>query len=356
MARPMIAGAMKSVRVVVEDSSQVGEARRTAAALAGEASLGDELSGRLALIVVEAATNIVRHGQPVDGAEAGGVVLRLLSEDGRTGVEMLAFDRGRGIADVGAAMQDGYSTGGTRGGGLGAIARLSSRFDMVSAPGAGTIVLSQIWTSPASPFPRRAADPLLEIGAICLPVRGERSNGDAWVMAMTPEGTTQILIADGLGHGQFAEEASSSAVRSFVEPGAASLTDALGRIHAALRTTRGAAVSGARFDPARGQIEFGGIGNVAGCIVADRGIRSMVSHNGTAGASARRIATFSYEWPENSVAVMHSDGLASHWKLDRFPGLSRRHPSVIAGVLYRDWARGRDDVTVVVCRRRAELS
>src|SRR5262249_54091343 len=161
-----------------------------------------------------AATNIVRHGQPVNGAEGGGVVLRLLSENGRTGVEMLALDRGRGIADVAAAMRDGYSTGGTRGGGLGAIARLSSRFDMVSAPGAGTILLSQIWTAP-SPL-HGATDPLLEIGAICLPIRGETYNGDAWVTSITPEGTTQVLIADGLGHGQFAEEASNSAVRSFI--------------------------------------------------------------------------------------------------------------------------------------------
>jgi anti-sigma regulatory factor (Ser/Thr protein kinase) len=351
----MIADAAKSVRVAVEDSSQVGEARRTAAALAGEASLGAELSGRLALVVVEAATNIVRHGQPVNGADGGGVVLRVLSESGRTGVEMLALDRGRGIADLGAAMRDGYSTGGTRGGGLGAIARLSTRFDMVSAPDAGTIVLSQIWTSPVPPVLRKAKDPLVEIGAVCLPIHGEAHNGDAWVTSTTSGGKTQILIADGLGHGQLAEEASSSAVRVFVEAAAASLTETLTRIHSALRPTRGAAVSGAVLDAAAGGIEFGGIGNVAGCIVADHGTRSMVSYNGTAGASARRIGTFSYEWPDNGVAVMHSDGLASHWKLDRFPGLARRHPSLIAGALYRDWARGRDDVTIVVCRRRAEL-
>src|SRR5215468_10615694 len=99
-------GVNRSLHVLVEDSSQVGEARRAAAALAGEASLGDELSGRLALVVVEAATNIVRHGQPVKGAEAGAVVLRLLSDNGQTGVEVLALDHGRGIADVGAAMRD----------------------------------------------------------------------------------------------------------------------------------------------------------------------------------------------------------------------------------------------------------
>jgi hypothetical protein len=33
--------------------------------------------------------------------------------------------------------------------------------------------------------------------------------------------------------------------------------------------------------------------------------------------------------------------------LDDYAGLVRRHPSVIAAVLYRDFSRNRDDVTVL---------
>lgn len=346
----MNAGSPKSIRIAVDDSSQIGEARRAAAALADEAALGDELTGRVALIVSEAATNIVRHGQPLRGADGGAVVLRLLADGTRTGVEMLALDHGRGIADLPAAMRDGFSTVGTRGGGLGAIARLSSRFDMVSAPAAGTVILSQIWTS----TPKRR-DGLVEIGAVCLPLHGEASNGDAWFASIADGGLTEVVIADGLGHGHDAAEASDFALRAFTHRGATSLADALARVHASLRATRGAAISAAFVDAANDRIEFGGIGNVAGTIVMDQGTRSMVSHNGTAGVSARKIGTFQYSWPANAIAVMHSDGLTSHWTLDRFPGLARRHPSLIAGVLYRDCARARDDVTVVVCRRRGEL-
>jgi hypothetical protein len=50
--------------------------------------------------------------------------------------------------------------------------------------------------------------------------------------------------------------------------------------------------------------------------------------------------------------VMFSDGLASHWSLDDYPGLRQRHPTLIAAVLYRDFSRRRDDVTVVVARQR----
>ena len=47
---------------------------------------------------------------------------------------------------------------------------------------------------------------------------------------------------------------------------------------------------------------------------------------------------------------MHSDGLSSRWSLDEYQGLITRHPAVIAGVLYRDCLRGRDDATIVVMR------
>jgi hypothetical protein len=50
---------------------------------------------------------------------------------------------------------------------------------------------------------------------------------------------------------------------------------------------------------------------------------------------------------------MHSDGLATRWPIERYPGLPSRHPALVAGVLYRDWSRGHDDVTVVVARLRA---
>jgi hypothetical protein len=48
--------------------------------------------------------------------------------------------------------------------------------------------------------------------------------------------------------------------------------------------------------------------------------------------------------------VLYSDGLQSRWTLDRYPSLRGRDPALIAAVLYRDFARGRDDVTVVVGR------
>jgi hypothetical protein len=49
---------------------------------------------------------------------------------------------------------------------------------------------------------------------------------------------------------------------------------------------------------------------------------------------------------------MYTDGLGSHWDINAYPGLKNRHPSLLAGILYRDFGRRRDDVTVVVARHR----
>jgi hypothetical protein len=44
---------------------------------------------------------------------------------------------------------------------------------------------------------------------------------------------------------------------------------------------------------------------------------------------------------------------SAHCSLDAYPGLSRRHATLIAAVLCRNFHRSRDDVTVVVAKRQA---
>ena len=79
----------------------------------------------------------------------------------------------------------------------------------------------------------------------------------------------------------------------------------------------------------------------------------MVCLNGTLGHAMKAARPFSYDAPGDVILVLASDGLGTNWSLDAYPGLQQRHPSLIAGVLYRDFARGRDDVTVLVAKRAA---
>jgi hypothetical protein len=84
----------------------------------------------------------------------------------------------------------------------------------------------------------------------------------------------------------------------------------------------------------------------------DERSRGMVSHNGTLGVQLLRAQQFEYDWEPGSRVVMHSDGLSGRWNVNDYPGLNSRHPAIIAGVLYRDFVRRRDDATIVVgCQR-----
>jgi hypothetical protein len=121
-------------------------------------------------------------------------------------------------------------------------------------------------------------------------------------------------------------------------------------LHGALRSTRGAAVALAVVDLRSQTLRFVGVGNLAGYIFSGEESRSLVSHNGTVGHSLHKVQEFGYPFPPGSLLVMHSDGLATRWQLNAYAGLVSHHPSLIAGVLYRDFNRGRDDVTVLAAR------
>jgi hypothetical protein len=124
----------------------------------------------------------------------------------------------------------------------------------------------------------------------------------------------------------------------------------IARLDLALRSTRGAAASIAKL-PAEGEVTFVGVGNVAGVVSGERETRRMVSHNGTLGHSLKNARPFTYPAVGEVLVVLASDGIATSWSLEAYPGLRYKHPSLIAGVLFRDFARGRDDATVLVARR-----
>jgi anti-sigma regulatory factor (Ser/Thr protein kinase) len=327
------------IALAIVDSSQTGEARRKAIALSSRLGFSEVEQGKVGLVVTEAANNLANH------AHDGQLLLCPLEHQGTAGLQMLALDRGPGIQDIGLCLQDGFSTAGTPGNGLGAMQRLSDVFEIYSQPEQGTAILCQLWVG--SQVARSVGH--LEIGAVCLPKSGEEVSGDAWASRCLDD-RHLILVADGLGHGSLAAQAALEAVRIFQEHSHCSPADILTMAHAALRSTRGAAIAIAEINWQQRTVVYAGIGNIASCLCSDVQSTSMVSHNGTIGHELRKIQPFNYSWSSDNLLIMHSDGLRTQWRLDRYPGLSHQHPSLIAGVLYRDFNRGRDDVTVLVAR------
>lgn len=334
------------VAISIDDPSKVGEARRSANAIAAAIGLSETDAGRFAILASEAATNITKH------AGHGDIVLRSLGIGGRLGAEVIAIDAGPGIADLPRALSDGYSTAGSSGTGLGAMSRLATAFDIYTAAGAGTVLVARIDRPRAStsndtrPF---------EVGVVRVPKRGEYACGDDWGITVA-DGRAMLAVADGLGHGPSAADASRRAVDVAVERSADQPGMIVAQVHSALRSTRGAALAIAELDPRGASVRYAGLGNIAASIVSPRESKSLVSYNGIAGHEARKIQEFAYDWPVGALLVVHSDGLSGRWDIGRYPGLSLRHPSVVAGVLYRDFSRGRDDAVVVVVRAAARMA
>lgn len=338
-----------SVAVRIEDDTQIGEAMRAADRLAAALSFDPSARSNLSIVVSEAAHNIRRH------AGRGEIVLRAVMRGDAAasqGLELLALDKGPGMADVSQCLRDGFSTAGTAGTGLGAIQRLSSFFAIYSRPGLGTALLSYSWAGSAAGAAREAHEPTFMVAAVNRALAGEPVCGDGWAVKQSP-GRAVFLVVDGLGHGEDAAVAARAALAAFEAVGTAHPGQpgtVLERLHEAMTGTRGAAAAVAEWDEKQETVCFAGVGNIAGEIVSGAGSSRMVSHHGIVGYQVRRIQEFTYACPADSLLLLSSDGIATLSSLAAYPGLAAQEPALIAGVLYRDFNRERDDATIVVAR------
>ncbi|WP_109480743.1 ATP-binding protein [Paraburkholderia sp. C35] len=361
----------------ITDASSVAFARRGAHDAAQKGALNETDLGRVALIVTEAATNILKH------AQHGELLVRPLPSDaGGTltdGVEIIAIDKGAGMQDVQLAFRDGSTTAGSPGTGLGAIRRLSEELSVYSQPRLGTVVRAVVRSRGAGELAaarsgRAAAG--TDIGGVCVPYPGEPVCGDAWGVEADQHGLT-VTLADGLGHGPDAHVAAAGAVDVVRRRAGRSPAALMELAHGALRPTRGAAVAIARLDLARSQLAFSGTGNIAASIFnvgrpalvtggslhgasaanaaaqatdAARDSWQLTSRNGIVGHTMRDSQEFEVAWTRNALLILHSDGIGTRWDLAAYPGLHLQPAVMIAAVLYRDFSRRRDDATVVVVK------
>lgn len=320
----------------MDDPSCVGAARRHVATLCRELDFDEVASGQAAIIVNELGSNLckhVRNGQLWIAARQGDI----------PEIEMLSVDNGPGISDVSLAMRDGFSTAGSPGTGLGAVQRLATDFDLHSDVEKGTVILARL--RPGAPKQRA-----FKWGVVALPAPGETVCGDSWGVAFEGK-RAAMLVADGLGHGERAAEASLAAVDLFVKQPFAAMKDALEEAHVILRMTRGAAITRAQIDAETETLRAVGAGNVTIRVVSGVFNRSVLAQHGTVGVQMRRVEETGMNWPAHALVVCHSDGLQSRWPPEAIAALIGRDPALAAAVLVRDYGRGRDDVTVLVMRR-----
>jgi anti-sigma regulatory factor (Ser/Thr protein kinase) len=178
--------------------------RRREAAVERVLRLHETTTAKAALLATELATNLIKHGD-------GGRIIFGSEEHIPQSLTIIAIDKGNGIANVNAALRDGFSTAGSQGTGLGAIQRAASFFDVYSLADRGAAVLCRVADdairTPSGPPPNR-----ITLGGLCVAKPPETESGDAWG-ANTTRDVVTVFVIDGLGHGPAAATASVAAVR-----------------------------------------------------------------------------------------------------------------------------------------------
>ena len=192
-------------------------------------------------------------------------------------------------------------------------------FSIYSAPGVGTALVCRFWPGRAGRGNGRAA------AGLAVALRGETECGDAWTVAQGPAGTARARSPMGWVMGP---PPRPRPARPWNLPGA----DPSPAGAPARRAARGHAQhprrrrggrghrGGRRRDPVRRSRQHQRRG-------PGRGQAAGASSRTTApsGCRLRKIQEFGYPWPPGALLVVHSDGLATHWRLEQYPGpVSRR--------------------------------
>lgn len=326
------------VGMTVESDTDVPVVRGRAAAAARAQGFDRAHSERVSLVATEMATDMVKN------ARSGRMLVQLVERGDLRGVELVATD-GPGIDDIDRWNAHAYSIVEAPIVGLEVIARLSDQFDVYSVVGLGTVMMARLWGGRLT----TASDGRFLVGSMTEAIPGEVVSGDAWAVEQ-PGARVVALVADGLGHGVEAAAASAVAVETFRHHHQGLVEDIVGDIHRALRGTRGAAIAVAEVDPDVGRVRFCGIGNISARLIAAGQPHELVSHFGIAGHLARRIQAFDAGWADDSLLVMHSDGLSAKWDLSAYRDLDRHHPQLTAATVMRDAPRAYDDALVLALR------
>ncbi|WP_299823695.1 SpoIIE family protein phosphatase [uncultured Pontibacter sp.] len=338
------------IRFTLPDRSYTSITKRDIAKLAVSWGFSEADVGKINIIVAELLSNLTKFS-----AHGGELLVKPVGQPVTT-VEIICLDKGPGMAEPLRMQEDGVSTFGSAGEGLGAIKRLSAVFDIYSQPNFGTVLLVHFAKSDA-----RAKMPIvpapLEIGYVMVPKPNESVCGDGFAISIK-NNRFDVIALDGLGHGTNANEASAQAIKAFHENVSLDPANRLRAIHNSIKRTRGAVGFTARM--CNGTMEYCGIGNINGKLYSQEAsaigapqYKNVISYNGILGYNIpNTLNNQQLDWIRNKTLIMHSDGLKTRWELSKYPNLLRHHPTTIASVLYLDYTRNTDDTLVVVCKAK----
>lgn len=330
-------------RYRIEDRSYFSIIKKDITKEAERLGFSSEKIGKLQIVVNELVTNLLKFGE-----RSRELLWKSVEQKEEEGIEILTLDKGPGIGSITQAMEDGFSTSGTAGEGLGAIRRQSDFFEIYSQPGQGTVVLTRFFASEAL---YRRVQPF-HFAALSVAKPNEIYCGDGYYIEYTPEKQVlNILLLDGLGHGEGAYEASQTAIEVYMTLPKDSPEVILKEIHQQIKKTRGAVAMALKYDFQEEALTYCGVGNISGKTTNYHTAKHLSSFNGIVGHTmSSRIHNQAIPWERGSLLFVHSDGLVTRWDVVKYTQIQKYDPAVLAACLYRDYSRGNDDTTIIICK------
>ncbi|HEX8792427.1 MAG TPA: ATP-binding protein [Polyangiaceae bacterium] len=320
--------------IPVIDAASVSLVRERVREEGARAGLDRVRTESLVNVASELAQNQLVHG---GGRRA--VVVRPIARQGQKGVEVVAADEGEGIADVARALDAHPKGQGSLGVGLAAAHELADELDFDVRCGEGTCVRARKFDSYTTRGRR--------VGVYGRPHPGEKASGDDAAFARGAGGIL-FIVADGLGHGDLARQASSRAVNLLPQHLEKPLHELMADAHTELQESRGAVMIAGRVGA--DQVELAGVGNITAHAYGSQKARRFTGTSFFLGARGehRRAATESLQIGPRDVLVVHSDGIRSGLDLSHEPDLLREHPIVVAQRVVERFGRPDDDAIVMV--------
>lgn len=324
-----------------DDRSYFSLVKKDVHAMAIGAGFDETKVGKVDIIVSEMTSNLAKH------ANGGELLVGVGKDDQGEFLEVISIDNGPGIQDVSRVLADGYSSTATLGHGLGSIKRLSDLFDLYSIRDWGTILVSRIYKNDPPYFKKKRFD----YQGLNIAKTGEQLSGDGSCIVETSKGEAKILIADGLGHGPEAYAAVQKACEAFETCPEDSPTETIRYLHTRIRKTRGCVGLIVFYNAATRRWTLSGVGNISARWIGPLNTRNYVAYNGIIGYNIPNSINDQHlsqeEFPQ---FIACSDGIRSRWDLSKFPMIQQHHGMIIATALYKEFNRGTDDVSVVVCK------
>jgi anti-sigma regulatory factor (Ser/Thr protein kinase) len=309
--------------------------------------------GEISIVINELCTNFIKHNT-VDGT----LSFSILNEFDRTGIEVIAQDKGPGIKNVDEVIKDGVSSKGTMGGGLGAIKRLMDSFEIYTnneknisggldpskLNSIGTLIILKKWTQNKLKY--NESD--VKVSILSRPYPGMGVNGDYYYIKKFKD-RCFFAVIDGLGHGLEANKASRLTAEIINNNTHKSVKDILITINSGLKFTRGAVAGIVFIDTIKKEFEYSAVGNIEFRYILNGASERLIPSNGLLGVCNNdTIKVHRRAYEKGAIITMCTDGIVNRWDYNSYLNTELNNPAVLANLILKDFGKCNDDATILV--------